>query len=249
MSLEQVNYGSSVSDFSKKAKFPSFLRTVHPNKDVIEVIFTILKHFNWSWVAFLYGDTDYGIDGLDLFIKRIRNTDVCLAYTRSLDPSTNFSQLFKEIERLRIHVIIVFTAEITAEPLIEAAVQLNISKKVWVANDAWSLNQRLPNMKGIQSIGTVLGVSQPVVTIPSFSDFIHSSVGQVKCEMNEQQKFCNQVCKCSEWSSEEILNADPSFSFPVYSAVYAIAHALHNTLQCGATKCRNTTVYPNKVSS
>lgn len=212
------------------------------------MIFTIVKHFNWRWVAFLNGDGDYGIDGLALFTKRIRNTDICLAYTRNLNPSTNFSQIFKEIERLRIHAVIVFTAEIAAEALIESAVQHNITKKVWIANDAWSLNQHLPNMKGIHSIGTVLGVAQPVVTIPGFSDFIHSSVGRVKCEKNEQQKFCNQVCKCSKWSPEEILNANPSFSFPVYSAVYAIAHALHNTLQCGATRCRNITVYPNKVS-
>ncbi|XP_037540210.1 taste receptor type 1 member 1-like [Nematolebias whitei] len=245
--LPMVNYGSSTSDFSKKAKFPSFLRTVHPNTDVIEVIFTIIKHFNWRWVAFLNSDNDYGSDGLELFTERIRNTDICLAYTRDLAADTDYSQMFKEIERQKIHVIIVFTPEMAAEALIESAVRMNITNKVWVANDAWSLNKRLPKMTGIHNIGTVLGVAQPVVTIPSFSDFIHYSMSHVKCEKDEPQMFCNQVCKCNEWSTEEILDADPSFSFPVYSAVYAIAHALHSTLQCGATTCKNITVYPNKV--
>uniref|UniRef100_A0A3Q3AM69 Taste receptor type 1 member 1-like n=2 Tax=Kryptolebias marmoratus TaxID=37003 RepID=A0A3Q3AM69_KRYMA len=245
--IPMVNYGSSTSAFSKKAKFPSFLRTVHPNNDVIEVIFTIVKHFNWRWVAFLYSDNDYGIDGLELFIERIRNTEICLAYTRELAVDTNYSQMFKDIERQRIHVIIVFAAEMAAEPIIESAIQLNITNKVWIANDAWSLNKRLPKMKGINNIGTVLGVAQPVVTIPNFSDFIYSSIRQVECEEGEQQMFCNQVCKCNEWSTEDVVEADPSFSFPVYSAVYAIAHALHNTLQCGATRCKNITVYPNKI--
>lgn len=224
------------------------MRTVHSNTDVIEVIFTIVKHFNWRWVAFLNSDDDYGSDGLALFTERIRNTDICLAYTRDLAADTNYSQLFKEIERQRIRVIIVFTPEVAAEALIESAVRMNITNKVWVASDAWSLNKRLPKMTGIHSIGTVLGVAQPVVTIPSFSDFIHYSMSRVKCEKDEPGMFCNQVCKCNEWSTEEILDADPSFSFPVYSAVYAIAHALHSTLQCGATTCKNITVYPNKVS-
>lgn len=212
------------------------------------MIFNIVKHFNWRWVAFLNSDNDYGIDGLERFTKRIRNTDICLAYTRDLAADTDYSQMFKEIERKRIRVIIVFTPEMAAEALIESAVQMNITNKVWVANDAWSLNKRLPKMKGIHCIGTVLGVAQPLVTIPSFRDFIHYSMNQVKCEKDEPWQFCNQVCKCNGLSAEEILDADPSFSFPVYSAVYAIAHALHNTLQCGATTCRNITVYQNKVS-
>ncbi|XP_070825154.1 taste receptor type 1 member 1-like [Chaetodon trifascialis] len=246
--IPMVSYGSSSSAFSKKVEFPSFLRTVHPNKEVIEVIVSIATHFNWRWVAFLYSDDDFGIDGRDLFVKMIQDTEICLAYTNSLNYYTNYSQLFKQIEAQKIHIIIVVAHELTAEVVIESAIQLNVTDKVWIAGDTWSLNKRLPKEKGIQNIGTVLGVSQTAVTIPGFDDFIYSVKSQNHCENAEEQMFRNQACNCSSLSAEDIVAVDPSFSFAVYSAVYAIAHALHNTLQCGAGRCNgNITVYPHMV--
>uniref|UniRef100_A0A671TGI7 G-protein coupled receptors family 3 profile domain-containing protein n=1 Tax=Sparus aurata TaxID=8175 RepID=A0A671TGI7_SPAAU len=243
--IPMVTYGSSSSVFSKKAKFPSFLRTVHPSTESIEVIFNIVQHFNWRWIAFLNSDNDYGIDGRELFIKRIKDTEICLAYTKGLNDNPDYPQIFKQIETQRIYIIIVFTPEMIAEALIESAIQLNITNKVWIAGESWSLNKRLPKTQGIKNIGTVIGVSQPVVTIPGFNDFIYASKSQNNCLNAEQNMFCNQVCNCSSVSAEDVLAADPSFSFPVYSAVYAIAHALHNTMQCGSGRCDgNIKVYP-----
>ncbi|XP_041802276.1 taste receptor type 1 member 1-like [Chelmon rostratus] len=246
--IPMVSYGSSSSAFSKKVEFPSFLRSVHPNKDIIEVIVSIAQHFNWRWVAFLNSDNDFGIDGRELFVKMIKDTEICLAYTTDLNINTNYDQMFKQIEAQKIRIIIVFAHEMTAEALIESAIQLNVTNKVWIAADTWSLNKRLPRVKGVKNIGTVLGVSQPVVIIPGFDDFIFSVKSQNHCENAEQHMFCNHVCNGSSLSAEDIIAVDPSFSFPVYSAVYAIAHALHNALQCGAGKCnRNITVYPHMV--
>uniref|UniRef100_A0A3B4T760 Taste receptor type 1 member 2-like n=1 Tax=Seriola dumerili TaxID=41447 RepID=A0A3B4T760_SERDU len=245
--IPMVSYGAATSVFSRKQNFPSFFRTVHPNKDVIEVIVNIILHFNWRWVAFLNVDDDYGNDGRDLFIKKIKDTEICLAYTKGLNHDTDYSQIFRQIEAQRVNIIIVFVPKMTAEPLIESAIQLNVTNKVWIAGDAWSLNKKLPKEKGIRNIGTVLGVSEPAVTIPGFSDFIYSLKSQTHCE-NAGQQFCNQICNCSNLSREDIFSADPSFSFPVYSAVYSIAHAIHNALQCGAGTCNgNITLYPHMV--
>ncbi|XP_029975173.1 taste receptor type 1 member 2-like [Salarias fasciatus] len=243
-----VSYGAGSSAFSDKSKFTSFLRMGHANKGTIEVIASILQHFNWRWVAFLKRDDTYGIDGLELFMKRIEKTNICLAYTYSLNDNTNYSQIFKQIEAQKVKVIIVFVPKLTAEAIIESAVHLNITDKVWIAADTWSLNKRLHKLKGIRHIGTVIGVSQPVIPIPGFSEFLYSTRGRVLHEYTKQNLFCNQVCNCSGLSPEEVISLDPSFSFYVYSAVYAIAHALHNALQCGAGKCdSNVTVYPHMI--
>lgn len=222
---------------------------MHPNKEVINVIIRILQYFNWRWTAFLNSDDDFGIDGRNLFIQGIKSTDICLAYTKNLNMLMDFTQTFQQIRVQKIHVIIVFAPKMIVEALIDSAIKRNITNKVWIADDGWSLNKNLPKKKGIRSIGTVIGVSQPVVTIPGFDDFIFSAKSQKHCEEKGQQMFCNQACKCGHLSAEEITTADPTFSFPVYSAVYAIAHALHKVLQCGAGSCnRSITVYPHMVS-
>ncbi|XP_019944573.2 taste receptor type 1 member 1-like [Paralichthys olivaceus] len=243
-----VSYGAASSIFSRKQIFPSFFRTVHPNKDVVEVIFNILEHFNWRWVAFLNIDNDYGKDGQELFRSKIKDSQICLAYSKGLNHYTNYSQVFKQIEAQRVNILIVFAPEWTAEALIESAIRLNVTNKVWIAGDAWALNKRLPKEKGVRNVGTVLGVAEPAQMIPGFSDFILSFKSHTQCGHEGQQPFCNQVCNCNSLSAEDIITADPSFSFPVYSAVYAIAHALHSVLQCGAGTCNDSTaVYPHMV--
>ncbi|XP_015233238.1 PREDICTED: taste receptor type 1 member 1-like [Cyprinodon variegatus] len=242
--IPMVSYGAASSAFSQKSRFPSFLRTVHSNKEVIDVMVNILVHFRWRWVAFLYSDNDFGIDGMELFLEAIKATDTCVAYTKGLDDKSDYAQIFKQIEQQRLNTIIVFSTNMDGEALIESAIQLNITDKVWITGDTWSLNKRLLTLEGVKNIGTVLGVSQSVLPIPGFDDFIYSS----KCQLPKEKKFCNQDCNCTSLTREEIVSVDPSFSFPVHSAVFAIAYALHNVLRCGPINCsRDIKVQPHTV--
>lgn len=245
---QQISYGSSSSIFSENAKFPSFLRTVHSSKEVMEVIVKVLQYFKWHWVAFLYSSDDYGTDGLKLLIDKIKDTEICLAYTHNLDGS-HYLPIFNQINSQRINLIVVFAPQWHAKPLVQAAIRHNVTGKVWIAGEAWSLNKELPKEKGIKNIGTVIGVSQPLVTIPGFEDFLYSVIKENQCESTEQQ-FCNQICNCSHESADNILAADPSYAFSVYSAVYSTAHALHSVLNCDIGKCDNgISVSPPVVST
>uniref|UniRef100_A0A8C6TG02 G-protein coupled receptors family 3 profile domain-containing protein n=1 Tax=Neogobius melanostomus TaxID=47308 RepID=A0A8C6TG02_9GOBI len=239
-----ISYGASSSIFSQKLNYPSFLRTVHPNKDVVDVIVHMLQHFQWQWVAFLHIDNDYGNDGRNVFMKMIQDKDICLAYTKKLDENTNYTTILKQIQIQNIQVIIVFATEQVAENLIESAIEMNVTNKTWIAVDSWSLNKKIPKLSGIRNIGTVIGVAEPDVTIPGFNKFIRA----LEIE-NQPGEFCNQFCNCSDLNRSEIVRAENSFNFPVYAAVHAIAHALHNTLQCGDKKCHKNSTSPHMVLS
>ncbi|XP_061826483.1 taste receptor type 1 member 1-like [Nerophis lumbriciformis] len=243
-----VSYGAASSVFSEKAKYWSFMRTVHSNKDTVRVIVSILEYFQWHWVAFLSSDDAYGNDGQELFIRMIKDTHICLPYTSKLKQSFNYSVTFQDIKAHRITTIVVFAPKMTAEYLIESAILMGVTNKVWIAGETWSLNEKLPKRRDIQKIGTVLGVSQPVLTIPGFSDYLLTSHSKIQCDDAEGGQLCNQVCNCSNLSAQDIISMDPSYSFSVYSAVYAIAHALHNVLQSDKDTChRNNAVNPQKV--
>ncbi|KAJ0064742.1 hypothetical protein NL108_012967, partial [Boleophthalmus pectinirostris] len=243
--IPMISYGAASSIFSMKDVFPSFFRTLHPNKDMVEVIVQMLLYFKWHWVAFLNVDNDYGNDSRTVFLKMIQGTSICLAYNKKLNENTNYRTVFEQIENQKIQVIIVFATEVTIDQLIPSAIQINVTNKTWIAVDAWALNKNLPKLPGIKNIGTVIGIAEPVISIPGFDEFIR----YLQIE-NQPGEFCNQFCNCSDLTPDDILSAENSFNFPVYVAVYAIAHALHNILQCGDDKCnKNITVYPHMVST
>ncbi|XP_030640604.1 taste receptor type 1 member 2.2 [Chanos chanos] len=243
--IPMVNYGSSSYDLSNKRQFPSFLRAVPSNKDLIQIIINIIQWFRWNWVAFIGSQDDYSQDGLNRFYSKIKETGICLAYQESLGKKSNYRETLNKIKMLNVNVIVIFAVTQYAEEFIKAAIQNNIRDKVWIAGETWSMNQQLPREPGIERIGTIIGITERLLTLPGFSDFIYKSRGEMT-HLHSSAEACNQSCeKCSSLSPEDIISENPTFSFAIYSATYTMAHALHKVLQCDTHQCdKNKTVYP-----
>lgn len=251
----QVNYGSSSSVLSDKWKYPSFLRTTASNKDLIQLIILIIQHFKWNWVAFVSSGDENSQNGLQLFKSKLKDTKICLAYAKELNEMSDHYEILQQLEDLSIEVIIVFAGQSSAVAFIKSAIKHNIHNKVWIAGDSWSLNKNLPRLSGIKAIGTIIGITETVMPLPGFKDFVYLSHTQrnnrpTACEQTPSGRTCNQACDlCSDVSPEEIIGENPSYSFATYSAIYAMAHALHNLLLCDIKGCSdNVTVYPFMVS-
>ncbi|XP_035595569.1 taste receptor type 1 member 1 [Oncorhynchus keta] len=249
--IPMVNYGSSSSVLSDKWKYPSFLRTTASNKDLIHLIILIIQHFNWNWVAFVSSGDENSQNGLQLFKSKLKDTKICLAYAKELNEMSDHYEILQQLEGLSIEVIIVFAGQSSAVALIKSAIKHNIHNKVWIAGDSWSLNKNLPRLSGIKAIGTIIGITETVMPLPGFKDFVYLSQTQRNnrpstCEQTPSRQTCNQACDlCSDVSPEEIIGENPSYSFATYSAIYAMAHALHNLLLCDIKGCSdNVTVYP-----
>ncbi|XP_055023055.2 taste receptor type 1 member 1-like [Misgurnus anguillicaudatus] len=245
-----VNYGASSYTLSDKLQYPSFIRTIPSNKDLIQMIIHIIRWFKWNWVAFL-GDPD-SEEGLQLFNNYIRNTGICLAYQEILNQSANYSLTLKKIDKLNINVIVVFTVPQYAKNIIKGAITNNIRDKVWIASETWSMNQQLLKEPGIEKIGTIIGITERFLSLTGFNDFIYKTKETTEVYPNDNTesdihtKTCNQNCdNCSLVTAEEIINEDPTYSFAIYAAIYTIAHALHKVLHCNMNQCnKNTTVKP-----
>lgn len=253
-----MNYGASSYQLSNKNIYPSFLRTVPNNKDLIDIIIHIIKWFGWNWVAFIGSQNDYSQDGLYLFSQYAKKNNICLAYQDLLSQSSNYVSTLSTIEKRNIKVIVVFSSQEVAKNLIRAAIKNNIRNKVWIAGEVWSMNKQLPNEPGIQNIGNIFGITETLMSFPGFEQFIYSRQSKSNDKYLKDgethppqpvRKMCNQDChNCSLLGPEEILNENPTFSFPIYAAIYTMARALHKVLQCDANGCnKNIPVYPFMV--
>lgn len=253
-----MNYGSSSYQLSNKNKYPSFFRTVPNNKDLIDIIIHIIKWFGWNWVAFIGSQDDYSQDGLNFFSTFARKQNICLAYQDLLDQNSNYISTLRTIEKRNIKVIVVFSSLEVAKNLIRAAIKSDIRNKVWIAGEGWSMNKQLPNEPGIQNIGDIFGITEKLISFPGFRHFVYSRQSNSNPKYMKDpethpphagEQMCNQEChNCSLVSPEDILNEDPTFSFPIYAAIYTMANALHKVLQCDENDCNKTRpVYPFMV--
>ncbi|XP_010137799.1 PREDICTED: taste receptor type 1 member 1-like, partial [Buceros rhinoceros silvestris] len=207
--LSQISYEASSAMLSLKRFYPSFLRTIPSDGQQVKAIALLLQQFRWTWVALLGSNDAYSRDSLDALYKLLIASDTCVAY-RGVIPvdvdasSPELHNLVRILTDVGVNVTVVFSTQQSARPLFEVVVQRNVTGMVWVASEDWSLAQTIWQVPGIQSIGSVIGLSVEQTEPPY----------------------------------------DAQASFSVYSAVYAVAHGLHELLGCASGSCSKRTVYP-----
>ncbi|KAM9176181.1 taste receptor type 1 member 1 [Mergus octosetaceus] len=263
--VPEISYEASLETLSLKQLYPSFLRTIPSDGQQVKAIALLLQSFEWSWVALLGSDNAYGRDGLDALYELLVASGVCVAY-RGIIP-TNKAASSPELHRLvgiltdiRVNVTVVFSNVNSARPFFEVVVQKNITGMVWVASEDWSLAQNIWQLPGIQNIGSVIGMSveQAESTMlehlkswkyaeeraVSESAGSTGAGGENRSSSSRTWPNCTQQCPGCHLLATAPNIYEAQASNNVYSAVYAVAHGLHDLLGCASGVCSKDRVYP-----
>ncbi|NWU51237.1 TS1R1 protein, partial [Dromas ardeola] len=244
--IPEISYEATLETLSLKRFYPSFLRTIPSDKQQVKAIFLLLQRFGWTWVALLASDNAYGRDGLDALYKLLTASDVCVAY-RGIIPinkdanSPELHNLVRILKDVRVNVTIVFSNRQSVRPFFEVVVQRNVSGMVWVGSEDWSLAQTIWQVPGIQSIGSVIGMSVEKIDAATERTGRTEAGGGIR---GSAQLDCTQRCTGCRSISTVPDMYDAQASFNVYSAVYTVAHGLHDLLGCASGVCSKGTVYP-----
>lgn len=261
----QISYEASTESLSLKRLYPSFLRTIPSDRQQVKAIFLLLQHFGWTWVVLLGSDNTYGRSGLDALQELLTASDVCVAYRGTIPANTDASNpelhnLVRIVTEVKVNVTIVFSNKASALPFFEVVIQRNITGMVWVASEDWSLARVIWQMPGIQTIGSVFGmaVEEPEPTmLERFEAWKMSEEGAVaECASSAEaggesvgnaRLDCTQCCTGCRVLATVPDMYDAQGAFNVYSAVYSVAHGLHDLLGCASGTCSKGTVYPWQV--
>ncbi|XP_032849132.2 taste receptor type 1 member 1 [Tyto alba] len=260
--MPEISYEASLEMLSLKRFYPSFLRTIPSDRQQVKAIFLLLRQFGWSWVALLGSDNAYGRDGLDALYKLLTASDMCVAY-RGIIPvnkdtsSPELHNLVRVLTDARVNVTVVFSNRRSAHPFFEVVVQRNVTGMVWVGSEDWSLAQTIWQVPGIQNIGSVIGMSvekTDSTMLGRFESWRRAEEGPAaECAGSTEagggirgstQLDCTQRCTGCHLLTAAPNTYDAQASFNVYSAVYAVAHGLHELLGCASGVCTKGTVYP-----
>ncbi|NWV27827.1 TS1R1 protein, partial [Origma solitaria] len=260
--VPEISYEASTETLSLKRLYPSFLRTIPSDRQQVKAIFLLLQHFGWTWVVLLGSDNTYGRAGLDALQELLTASNVCVAYRGTIPANSDTSNpelhnLARILTDVKVNVTVVFSNRGSVIPFFEVVVQRNITGMVWVASEDWLLAKTVWQVPGIQTIGSVIGmaVEKPEPTmLERFKAWKMLEEGAAaECASSTEADGestgsawldCTQCCTGCHTLATAPDMYDAQGSFNVYSAVYAVAHGLHDLLGCASGACSKGTVYP-----
>uniref|UniRef100_A0A4W3HFD8 Taste receptor type 1 member 3 n=1 Tax=Callorhinchus milii TaxID=7868 RepID=A0A4W3HFD8_CALMI len=254
MLIPQISYGASSETLSNKDLFPSFLRTIPSDKNQAEGMVALVKTFGWNWIAVVGSDDEYGRQGIELFSVRAAVEGICIAHIH-LVPSYNsvssvelkMATIIGHIQQSQVNVIVLFSNEKVALTLLRYALKHNITDKVWIGSEAWVTSNVMVHTPGLGNVGTVIGFVIQSSTMPGFQQYISNlltAMDRQQSSVHTHSPTISLCFSCLNVSAESLIKRldylEKRQSFNVYTAVYSVAHALHQLLGCDSGGCRDS---------
>ncbi|XP_042270993.1 extracellular calcium-sensing receptor-like [Thunnus maccoyii] len=186
----------------------------------------------------------------------------CLAYLEILPWGDNPAELRRIVEVMKkstARVVIVFAHQIHMIQLMEEVVKQNVTGLQWLASEAWTAAAVLQTPHLMPYLGGTLGIAIRRGEIPGLRDFLltirpelhhnNSNGNNMVRQFWEHTFLCRFAPPPADWveaggalctGDEDIENVETEFldvsnlrpEYNIYKAVYALAYALDDMLQC-----------------
>lgn len=245
----QVSYFASCACLSDRTKYPTFLRTVPSDAFQAKAMARLLRLMNWTWVGVVSGDDVYGKSGVQLLLKELKGSGVCVDYHEVIPKSHAPSRIRRIVERIqgsKAQVVVTFAIGPDMEVLLREVVRMNATERQWIATEAWSTSTHYSAWSGTSLAGT-LGFALRRVDIQGLGSYLtqlspeeHLMEPLVQsvwedvfgCRFGEQVQSGSPRPQCTGLEKVEHGEAYFDVMYNVYKAVYAIANAIRDMRAC-----------------
>uniref|UniRef100_A0A1B8Y9U0 G-protein coupled receptors family 3 profile domain-containing protein n=1 Tax=Xenopus tropicalis TaxID=8364 RepID=A0A1B8Y9U0_XENTR len=228
----QIGYGSMDPALNDRTQFPSFYRTIPNEEAEMDGIVQILKHFGWKWVGLIISNDDTGYRFRERISKALAGIGGCLAFSSVIRQKTitlDYERITGDITKTTANVIVIFVTTKFASSFVE-----------------YFAVKKMPKCELGRTFNGSLSLSIQEGEIPGFEDFINtfslnSYPGDYYIEIAWETFFSCSIPNTSNTSKLENSMGNESLrnlfvyvttnyrlTYRVYTAVYALARALHN---------------------
>nr|XP_046245282.1 extracellular calcium-sensing receptor-like [Scatophagus argus] len=258
-----VSHFATCACLSDKQQFPTFFRTIPSDQFQADALAKLVKHFGWTWIGAVRSDSDYGNNGMATFLQAAQKEGICVEYSESFyrtNPRSRIQRVADVIRRSTAMVIVAFLAAPEMRFLMEVLSVEPFPPRQWIGSEAWVTNQ---DMLKFSFIAGAVGFGIQRSVIPGLREFLLDlSPTKVaasplltefweeafNCRLGKTAAVDERVCDGSEdmqtLQSPYTDTSEFRITNMVYKAVYAIAHAIHNSV-CQET---NSTTQCDKIT-
>nr|XP_033818220.1 uncharacterized protein LOC117368600 [Geotrypetes seraphini] len=252
----QISYGAMDPIFSDRILFPSFFRMVPNERSQYDAIIQLLRHFGWTWVGILTSADYQGQSAGEELKWTIIQSGGCVEFLAMI-PMIGNDQTIPEVVHLihssTCSVIVLYSSMVylLQQFMLKEWRKHEIPPKVWILSATLPIITDFDLGKAFQILNGSIAFSIPKGEIPGFKDFLYSVnptmfpndvllkliwQGKFRCRLpgtKNRWKHFDMLPNCT--GSETLRSLDSSlydvynfrFSYNIYIAVYALAHALH----------------------
>nr|XP_046244556.1 extracellular calcium-sensing receptor-like [Scatophagus argus] len=261
--IPQVSHFATCACLSDKQQFPSFFRTIPSDQFQADALAKLVKHFGWTWIGAVRSDSDYGNNGMATFLQAAQKEGICVEYSESFyrsHPRSRIQRVADVIRRSTAVVVVAFAASGDLRILLEELSLEPSPPRQWIGSEAWVTD---PDMLRFSFCAGAIGFGIQRSVIPGVREFLLDlsptdvAASPVLTEFWEEAFNCRlgktaavdeRVCDGSEdiqtLQSPYTDTSQLRITNMVYKAVYAIAHAIHNSV-CQET---NSTTQCDKIT-
>ncbi|XP_050991310.1 extracellular calcium-sensing receptor-like [Labeo rohita] len=248
-----VSYFATCSCLSNRKKYPSFFRTIPSDAFQVRAMIKILRHFGWTWVGLVYSDDDYGNHAAYSFLQDVQVFGGCVAFSEILPLDNNRRDIQRTVEVIQAstaRVVVVFSTSTYVLPLMDEVVLQNVTDRQWIASEAWATSPVFHTQRLLPFLGGTLGIAIRRGEIQGLHEFLLHLRPSNDQRNNMVRIFWENMFNCRFniggrgekicSGQEDLSSTDTSYtdvselraSYNVYKTVYALAHALHDLMQC-----------------
>ncbi|KAE8605689.1 hypothetical protein XENTR_v10015288 [Xenopus tropicalis] len=242
--------------FHDRTQFPSFYRTIPNEEAEMDGIVQILKHFGWKWVGLIVSDDDTGYRARERISTELARMGGCLAFSFEFEREGYLSSpkekaIYQTIKSTLVNVIIFYISIRYMDVLTYSFISFcRIPQRICITSSLYTNYITSPyNVEQFVIFNGTLSLLIQAGEIPGFHHFLNSFylhkyenelTGNlydflINC-LNPNSSWVGNssqvypMCSGDEYISKSDFSqtGDYRVTYRVYTAVYALARALHN---------------------
>ncbi|XP_013362644.1 PREDICTED: vomeronasal type-2 receptor 116-like [Chinchilla lanigera] len=249
----QVTFGAFDPTLTDSGQYPSLYQVAPKDTYLALGMVSLMLHFLWTWVGLLITEGHKGLQFLSDVRAEMDRNRVCVAFVKMISTPlvsyTSFAQQHAILtkETPSVNVVIIFYDADGLNDVTYIIGQHLVTWQVWVTNSQWQADMAGRNFILGSFHGTLI-FSIHHEEISGFKNFIRAAnpskypedtyltmywFQNFRCSFSDPDCALQDCAPSASLARLPVNRFDPEMSdesYNTYSAVYAVAHALHEML-------------------